>query len=138
MWDDFASAYMPTQSMDLRKMYGMQPLSFDGQPQGSGWSLLDTFDKNTGVRTGQGVAGPAINAASSLFNAYMGMKQYGLAKDQFAESKKQFGMNFDAQRRTTNASLAGRHRALLSADPTNANGYQSMADYMAQYGIPGG
>lgn len=96
-------------------------------------SMLPTYGAN-GQMTGQGWGGLALNAASSMFNAYMGMKQYGLAKDQFAESKKQFGMNFDAQRRTTNASLADRQRARLS---TGGN-YQSVGDYMGQYGIPGG
>ena len=76
-----------------------------------------------------------MGIGQGLFNAYMGMKQYGLYKDQLAESKRQFELNFDAQRRTTNAALADRQAARIAFNPNNA---MSVADYMAKYGIPGG
>ncbi|VEF17586.1 Uncharacterised protein [Stutzerimonas stutzeri] len=46
----------------------------------------------------------AISGLSALSNAYMGMKQYGLAKEQFAESKRQYNQNYAAQRKLTNSS----------------------------------
>lgn len=124
------------QTFDLMRAYGIPQMDFNQAPaQSNGWSWFDQFNPTTGAKTGQGVGGMALGAAQGLLGAYMGMKQYGLAKDQFGESKRQFGLNFDAQKRTTNAALADRQRSRLSADPNN---YQSVADYMSQYGIQGG
>jgi hypothetical protein len=81
----------------------------------------------------QGWGMPAMGAAQGIFNAWMGMKQYGLAKDQLAEGKRQFGLNYDAQRSTTNAQLEDRQRARLASNP---GAYQSVGDYMGTYGIP--
>lgn len=84
----------------------------------------------------QGWGMPAMGAASGIFNAWLGMKQYGLAKNQLAEGKRQFGMNYDAQRRTTNASLEDRQRARVGGSAPGT--YQSVGDYMAKNAIQGG
>lgn len=109
---------------------------------GGGGSMLDRILGNVlpqyngkGQMTGQGWGGLALGAAQGLFNGYLGLKQYGLAKDQFAEAKRQFGLNYDAQRQTTNASLEDRQRARVASNP---GAYQSVADYMSKYGIQGG
>lgn len=83
----------------------------------------------------QGWGGLAIGAANSLMNGYMGMKQYGLAKKSLAEGKRQFNLNYDAQRSTINNQLADRQRARLASNP---GAYQSEADYMSQWGIKKG
>lgn len=131
--------YIPQLSLDQSPLLSQSvpssiPLDQAGGGPGIFGSLMPTYGAN-GQMTGQGWGGLALNAASSMFNAYMGMKQYGLAKDQFAESKKQFGMNFDAQRRTTNASLADRQRTRVLDSPGS---FESVAEYMSKYGIPGG
>jgi hypothetical protein len=105
------------------------------QPQGEpgGWSWLNQFNTD-GKMTQQGMLSPALGVAQGLFGAYMGMKQYGLMKDQLNESKRQFGLNFDAQKRTTNAALADRQAARVAS---NSGAYQSVGEYMNQYGIRG-
>lgn len=111
------------------------------QPPGGGgimdWmkssGMLGSYN-DKGVMTGQGWGGMALGAANGIFNAYMGLKQYGLAKDQFSEARKQFGLNYDAERNTTNSALADRQAARIAANPNG--GYASVADYMAKYGIP--
>jgi hypothetical protein len=102
-------------------------------PGGSG--LFDNFLSSTkdGVTT-QGWGTPALGVASGLMNAFMGMKQYGLAKDSLAEGKRQFGLNYEAQKTTTNAQLEDRQRARVAS---NAGAYQSVGDYMSTYGIKG-
>jgi hypothetical protein len=80
----------------------------------------------------QGWGMPALGVASGAFNAWLGMKQYGLAKKQLAEGQKQFGLNYDAQRTTTNAQLEDRQRARVAS---NASAYQSVGDYMGANGI---
>ena len=89
---------------------------------GGGWNWLSTRDK-------QGVLGPVMAGAQALGSLYMGMKQYGLAKDTLAANKAQFERNFDAQRRTTNAALEDRQRARVASNP---GAYQSVGDYMNQ------
>jgi hypothetical protein len=80
----------------------------------------------------QGWGMPALNVASGLTNAYFGLQQYNLAKDTLNQNKKQFQLNFDAQRKTTNASLADRQNARVASNP---GAYQSVSDYMGKYGI---
>ena len=80
----------------------------------------------------QGWASPALSAASSLMSGFMGMKQYQLAKDQLAQNKHEFQVNYDAQKKTTNSALADRQAARVASNP---GAYQSVGDYMTKYGI---
>lgn len=93
-------------------------------------SLLDSIDAN-GNKT-QGYGGLALGAASGLFNGWLGMQQYGLAKDTLAQNKKQFDLNFAAQQKTTNARLEDQQRARVASNP---GAYQSVGDYMKKYGV---
>lgn len=89
---------------------------------GGGGSWLDPIGGLDGARVGLG-------ALSGLANAFMSMKQYGLAKDTFNENKRQFELNYGAQRDTTNTQLRDRQAARVAS---NAGAYQSVDDYMAQ------
>ena len=106
---------------------GNSAMGGSGQPA----SIWDNFLSKEGS---QGWGGMALGGAQGIFNAFMGMKQYGLAKDQLRESKKQFGLNYDAQRTTTNAQMEDRQRARVASNPT---AYQSVGDYMSANGIKG-
>ena len=79
-----------------------------------------------------GWGGLALNAAGGLASTFLGMKQYGLAKQTLAENKRQFQLNYDAQKQTTNTRLEDRQRARVAS---NAGAYQSVGDYMATNGI---
>lgn len=82
-----------------------------------------------GTRDQQGWAGPALQGVSSLANMYMGMKQYGLAKDQLAFQKDSFNKQYDANRTLTNSRLEDRQAARVASNP---GAYQSVGDYMNQ------
>ena len=88
-----------------------------------GGSIWDSFLSKEGK---QGWGNPAIAIAGGLTNAFLGMKQYGLAKKTFDESKRQFELNYDAQRNLTNSQLEDRQRARVAS---NGN-YQSVEAYM--------
>ena len=79
-----------------------------------------------------GWGGLAVNAAGGLASAFLGMKQYGLAKQTLEENKRQFQLNYDAQKQTTNTRLEDRQRARVAS---NAGAYQSVGDYMTVNGI---
>lgn len=87
--------------------------------QGGNW-----WDGATGPN---GWGGLALGAAGGLASAFMGMKQFGLAKQTLAENKRQFQMNYDAQKQTTNTRLEDRQRARVAS---NSGAYQSVGDYM--------
>lgn len=93
------------------------------------------WDGMVGTKEAPGWGGMALGVGSGLASAYMGMQQYGLARDTLNQHKAEYAANYDAQKRTTNASMEGRQRALIgSSGGTNAN-YQSVSDYMAKNGI---
>lgn len=83
-----------------------------------------------GIKT-DGWGGAAMGAANSIFNAYMGMKQYGLAKQQFAFNKDMTTRNFNAQANLTNSKLADRQSARRAA----GENVQDVDGYMGQYGV---
>ncbi len=132
---------------------GGQPQGFNsnfdfsggGGGQGGGiWGGISDWWKNSGVASSksvgpngetvetQGFGAPALQAGTALLNAWMGMKQYGLAKDTLNEGKRQFGLNYAAQKATTNSALEDRQRARVAS---NGGAYQSVGDYMTQNGI---
>lgn len=80
----------------------------------------------------QGWGGMALGVGQGLANAYMGMKQYGLAKDTFNQNKLQFEKNLANQTKLTNSQLEDRQAARVASNP---GGYQSVSDYMKKYGV---
>lgn len=80
----------------------------------------------------QGWGSMALGGAQSLASAFMGMKQYGLAKQQLAENKRQFDTNFSAQKGLTNSNLEDRQRARVASNP---GAYESVGSYMNQNGV---
>ena len=144
--------FLSNKPLDLSSLlgYGAGPkvgTSFNGSPYspgagspsvlppaaaGGGWRDLWLGGENAeGIKT-NGLAMPMLQGAGALMNGFLGMKQYGLAKEGFAENKRQFGLNYDAQRQMTNSSLEDRQRARVASNP---NGYQSVGSYMDKYGV---
>ena len=80
----------------------------------------------------QNYGGTLLGGIQGLGNLFMGMKQYGLAKDALKESKRQFELNYDAQRKLTNARLGDRQDARRAADPER---HMTREEYLAQYGV---
>jgi len=82
---------------------------------------------NTDGTKVNGWGGLALGAGQGLANAWMGMQQYGLAKDTLAENKRQFNANYGAQRDTLNTQMEDRQRARVAS---NAGAYESVGAYM--------
>lgn len=102
-----------------------------GGGAGGPMSLMDRLFGDAEGKT-SGLAMPAIGAGLGVMNAYMGMKQFGLAKDSFKFEKEAFNKNFDAQRNMTNSSLSDRQHARVAANP---GAHQDVASYMAKFGV---
>ena len=79
-----------------------------------------------------GWGGLALGVGQGLFSGYLGLQQLGMAKKAFGENQRQFNLNYDAQRRTTNSALEDRQRARLAS---NAGAYESVGSYMDRNGV---
>ena len=69
----------------------------------------------------------ALGGIGMLGNLYMGMQNYGLAKDAFNLQKENYERNYQAQRQLTNSRIEDRQRARVAANPT---AYESVDSYM--------
>jgi len=124
---------------DLSKFgneYSVPKIDFNaistGDSTATGGSWMESFfGKQTedGFQPGMGMYG--LKAATGIANAWLGMKQYGLAKNQLKENKRQFNLNYDAQKNTTNAQLADRQRSRVAG----SSGQIGVDEYMKEYGI---
>jgi len=88
--------------------------------------ILTTTDKN-GLTT-QGIGNMALSAGTGLLNAYTGMQQLGLYKDQLNFQKDAFYKNWDANKSTVNSQLEDRQRARVAS---NSGAYESVSSYLA-------
>lgn len=89
------------------------------------------WDGAIGTKEAPGWGGLALGAATGLASTYLGLKQYGLAQDMFAENKRQYGQNFEAQRGLTNSRLEDRQTRRNIERPDS----MATADYMSKYGV---
>jgi hypothetical protein len=98
----------------------------------------------TGLTLGAGAGGvkpiamtDKINAGVGVFNSAVGAisayKALKLGKENLAFQKDSFNRNFEAMKGTTNAQLADRQAARVRNYGTGV--YDSVADYMAKYGV---
>lgn len=106
------------------KVYGTPEQFGFGLPNTAGSGSWGDFFRNYG--------GTLLGAAQGIGNLFMGMKQYGLAKDALKESRRQFQLNYDAQRKLTNARLGDRQDARRAADPER---HMTREEYLAKYGV---
>lgn len=101
---------------------------------GLGDLLGGAFSKNSlfggtdekGVTT-RGWAPIALGAGQAILGGIQGMQAQKLAQNQFKESKRQFDLNYGAQRDSMNTNLEDRQRARVAANP---GAYQSVSEYM--------
>lgn len=68
-----------------------------------------------------------LGVAGLAGNAFMGMQQYGMARQALRQSQDQFNKNFAAQRQTLNTAMEDRQRARVASNP---GAYESVGEYM--------
>lgn len=128
----------PMSSTGLANPSSLGSLNMGSNPLGSlsgysgNTSQPSFWDSLVGTKDQPGWGGLALGAVGGLANLYMGMQQYGLYKQQLNENKRQFQLNYDAQKQMTNNQLEDRQRARVASNP---GAYQSVGDYMNKYGI---
>lgn len=103
--------------------------NFKSKIDGSG--VLPGYDATTGKQNSMGWGMPLLSTLSGLNSAYMGMKQYGLARDALQNAKDEFRINYDTQRQLTNTRMRDIQAAKARANPLA----ESVDSYMAKNGI---
>lgn len=121
---DFKMGEIPTNSFGLGNI---TPGSGEGNWQ-SKW-LGGTNAQ--GMQT-NGIIPVGINALSGLTSAYLGWQQFNLAKDQLAQNKKIFNLNFGNQAQSVNTQLEDRQRARVAG---GGGAYESVDSYMAKNAV---
>lgn len=111
--------------------YAINPTMWDKIKQG-GSDLVGSFMPKINAETGKletlGWGMPALQGLSSLGNLYLGMKNYGLAKDQLRTQKDQFNMNYNNQRQLLNTQMEDRQRT----EAGGSSKAESVDSYMAR------
>lgn len=74
-----------------------------------------------------GWAMPVVGAGSAILGGINGSKQLKLAQGAQKEGKRQFDLNYEAQRKTTNTQLEDRQRARVASNP---GAYESVSSYL--------
>jgi len=104
-----------------------------GPQQSESGGVINWLFGNPDEGTSGNLAATA-SALTGLAGSYLGMKQYGLAKKAFRESKRQFQLNFDAQKQDYNTKLRDRQRARINNAGTESR-YKSVGEHMNENGI---
>lgn len=91
-------------------------------------SIFGGTDTKTGVTT-KGWAPTALGIGQAIFSGIQGQQATKLANKQFDESKRQFDLNYGAQRQSLNTQLEDRQRARVASNP---GAYESVSDYLSK------
>lgn len=89
-------------------------------------SVLGGMDTQTGIKS-QGWAPLALGIGQAIYGGIQGQRTQKLAENQFKEGKRQFALNYGAQRDTINTNMEDRQRARVASNP---GAYQSVSEYM--------
>lgn len=89
-------------------------------------SLFGGTDAKTGVSS-LGWAPTALGIGQAIFGGIQGNKAMKMAQDSFKEGKRQFDLNYGAQRQSINTQLEDRQRARVASNP---GAYESVGDYL--------
>ncbi len=124
-------------------MLGADGVTSSGGPSNMLYGGMDTSNAITGNKEGLfasplqqrnadgstygGYLGAGVGLVQGLGSAYMGLKQYGLAKEQLAFQKSAYNKNYAAQRQSTNTGLQDRQAARVAS---NSGAYESVGSYM--------
>ncbi len=113
-----------------RPLFNTGPVSGAGDDPGFMDGMAGYTDAEGIKHNGWG--GMALGAGQGLLGGYLGMQQYGLAKEQLEEGKRQFNQNFETQRKMTNTRLEDRQKARRASNP---GAYESPGAYMKKHGV---
>ena len=126
---------LPASDLEALSQFGLAPKPSMAPSLGVGAGTAEQFSLlqklfggalSDGTKT-LGAVSPILQGAGALGNLWMGMQNYGLAKDSLKEGKRQFDLNYGAQRDSVNTQMEDRQKARYASNP---NFYESPESYM--------
>ena len=108
----------------LEAMGGIGANAQVDQPAAGGW-WGDFLKGAVGTRETPGWGGLALGAAQGVTGAFLGMQQLNIAKETLAQNKREFELNFGAQRQTLNTAIEDRaaNRVARNANSESVESY---------------
>lgn len=111
--------------------FEINPTMWDKIKQGGSdlaGSFMPKINPETGKMETMGWGMPVLQGLSSLGNLYLGMKNYGLAKDQLRTQKDQFNRNYENQKQLLNTRMEDIQRT----EAGGSSKAESVESYMAR------
>ena len=88
-----------------------------------------------GSKDQQGWGGLALGAIQGGLGAFIGMKQYGLAKKQFEFQKDAWNKEYEVNKNLTNERLETRQNRRIAESGATGMKFDDTASYMSKYGV---
>lgn len=101
---------------------------------GGGWMGNFWSQTNSQGMQSPGWGQQGMNMGMGALQAYLAIRQYGLARDAFNENRRQFNLNYDNQAQQINRELEERQRTRVHDNPSF---YESVGSYMDRNRVPG-
>ena len=130
----YGGGYQPSQlNQSMATSFATNPVVANGGP-GGGLSTMEKWfgGSNNAGNYVPGMALTGLNALTGVAGAYIGWQQFKTAQDSLKENKRQFNLNYEAQKKNYNTTIEDRQRARVASNP---NAYQSVGSYMSKNGI---
>ena len=130
----YGGGYQPSQlNQSMQTNFATNPIASNGGP-GGGLSTMEKWfgGSNNAGNYVPGMALTGLNALTGVAGAYIGWQQFKTAQDSLKENKRQFNLNYEAQKKNYNSTIEDRQRARVASNP---NAYQSVGSYMSKNGI---
>lgn len=121
------------------KMPMYNPMSNDPVPPATGVieSIFNWLEKYPVLsnKNQQGWGNLALGTAQAGLGAYLGMKQYGLAKKAFEHQKDAWNKEYEVNKNLTNERLETRQNRRIAESGVTGMQHQDTASFMSRYGV---
>lgn len=117
-----------------------EPLSYApvNNPSSGGFGGIGNYLKDSGflsTKDQQGWGSLALGAIQGGLGAFIGMKQYGLAKKQFEFQKDAWNKEYEVNKNLTNERLETRQNRRIADSGVTGMKFDDTASYMSKYGV---
>lgn len=109
--------------------------SMNSLPSVNNMSPPSFLDGLLGKDGKQGWGDLALGAAKAGLGAFIGMKQYGLAKKQFEFQKDAWNKEYEVNKNLTNERLETRQNRRIAESGATGMKFDDTASYMSKYGV---
>jgi hypothetical protein len=114
-------------------IFGLPAVSGSINPVDTTTTQGSFMDRFWGGKDSPGYLNTGVAAVSGLGNAWLGMKQYSLAKKMFKEQSAYAAADLANQAKTTNERLATRQERRINEGTATG----TVSDFMSKYGVQG-